>query len=207
LFIKTRKPGKEQMNNTHSKSDQRAKILNDALSLAAEIGWRHLSLRDLALKSGLSLAQLYGQFTDKNALLLAYEQSLMHRVLETAARHAPDSMPPPREILFDMLMERFELMNEHRAALLVILGDLRLDPKAAVIGMPHLAGSMNWMLEAAGIDTGGVRGAIKIAGLSAVYLKAVHAWRRDESPDLGSTMAALDRALGHAERAAGTFGV
>jgi hypothetical protein len=35
--------------------------------------------------------------------------------------------------------------------------------------------------------------------MAAVYGSALRAWLKDESADMGKTMAALDRALGHAE--------
>ena len=49
-------------------------------------------------------------------------------------------------------------------------------------------------------------GAARVRGLVAVWLWTVRTWRNDESADLSATMAALDRALGHAERAAGWLG-
>ena len=56
-----------------------------------------------------------------------------------------------------------------------------------------------WMLEAAGADTNGISGGIKVAGLTGIYLKVLCVWAEDESPDLPKTMAALDQALGRAE--------
>jgi len=62
---------------------------------------------------------------------------------------------------------------------------------------------MGWMLEAAGISTTGVLGRLRRKGLLGVWLAAVRAWREDTSEDLSGTMAALDRALGQAERVEG----
>jgi hypothetical protein len=44
---------------------------------------------------------------------------------------------------------------------------------------------------------------LRVKGLSAVYLHGLRAWFRDDSPDKAKTMAALDRALGQADRLAG----
>ncbi len=62
------------------------------------------------------------------------------------------------------------------------------------------------MLEAAGIDTGGYKGAIKIAGLTALYLKTLKTWREDDSEDMAKTMAELDKNLERSEQWAGSFG-
>lgn len=72
--------------------------------------------------------------------------------------------------------------------------------------MPHLCRSMTWMMEAAGIETLGLRGALKVAGLTGVYLKVLKTWTEDDSPDLAKTMAALDKDLGRAESFANTLG-
>jgi hypothetical protein len=65
---------------------------------------------------------------------------------------------------------------------------------------------MRWMLEAAGVSTAGLRGALRVRGLMAVWLWALRAWERDESADLSGTMAALDTALRRAETAAAWLG-
>jgi hypothetical protein len=62
---------------------------------------------------------------------------------------------------------------------------------------------MRWMLNAAGQPTHGVRGALRIRGLTAVWLWASRTFERDESEDLSATMAALDTALRRAQQMAG----
>jgi hypothetical protein len=64
---------------------------------------------------------------------------------------------------------------------------------------------MAWMLTAAGVKTTGLRGLLATDGLIAVWLYTLNAWQRDDSADLSTTMAALDRALARAEQAANWF--
>ena len=66
---------------------------------------------------------------------------------------------------------------------------------------------MTWMLEAAGVDTNGFRGAIRVMGLKVVYIKALRAWIKDEGDDMPKTMASLDKSLGHAEDFVERFGL
>ena len=61
---------------------------------------------------------------------------------------------------------------------------------------------MRWALEAAGINSGGLRGTVRAKGLLAVYAAVIPVWLRDDSPDMARTMAALDRRLAQAERLA-----
>ena len=174
-----------------------------ALDLAARMGWDMITLSDIADKAHCTLAELSELFDDKADILAAYERSVDKKVLESFAE--PDLAAPERDRLFDILMERFDVLNENRDALVSVLKSMMLDPKQAVIGLPNLGRSMAWMLEAAGIDSSGIKGALKVAGLSAVYVYALRVWSKDESADLSKTMAALDRGLNRIEQAANTF--
>ena len=60
--------------------------------------------------------------------------------------------------------------------------------------------SMRWMLAAADIATGGMRGAIAVKLTAAAYLSTMAVWRGDDSPDLARTMAVLDARLRRIER-------
>lgn len=181
------------------------KSIRAALDLAVAKGWADVSLRDIADKAGIGLNELREYFDDKTDILAAYGKMIDRRVLE-AHKEIEQSLPP-RDRLFDILMERFDIINEDKEAVCVILSAFCFDPKQAVISLPHLGRSMTWMLEAAGIETGGYRGAVKVLGLTAIYLKTLRSWKDDESPDMAKTMAALDRNLEMAERWAGRFGL
>lgn len=179
-------------------------ILDVALELAANQGWRTLTLSGIAEGAGLSLSALREHVEDKADILGLLGRRIDRRALDSAG--AADLSVSARDRLFDILMERFDVLNEYRPAIVSILESFKCDPKQAVIACPHLARSMNWMLEAAGEDTQGIRGAMKVAGLTAVYIKTLRVWREDESPDLARTMAALDKDLSRAERLANTLG-
>jgi hypothetical protein len=77
---------------------------------------------------------------------------------------------------------------------------LPTDPLAALAAGAGLLRSMRWMLEAAGISAEGLGGAVAVKLTAAAYLATLRGWRRDESPDLAPTMAALDRRLRGIER-------
>ncbi len=174
-----------------------------ALDLASRMGWDKITMTDIADKAHVSLAELSELFDDKTDVLVAYGRQIDKKVLESFA--GPDPSMSERDRLFDILMERFDVLEGNREAVVSILKSFTLDPKQAVISLPHLGRSMAWMLEAAGIDTNGIKGAIRVAGLTVVYLNATRHWMKDESADLAKTMAALDKSLNRAEQVAGTF--
>ena len=179
-------------------------IVRKALDLAAQRGWDRLTLADIATYCGLSLAQLHDYFEDKTDILTSLGRIIDRIVLENIAPPEPDISS--RDRLFDILMERYEALGPYRAGIVSVLNSFRLDPKQMVIALPHLCRSMTWMLEAAAIDTTGIGGAVKVSGLTAIYIKALCTWMKDESADLSKTMASLDRDLTRAEKIAGTFG-
>jgi hypothetical protein len=61
------------------------------------------------------------------------------------------------------------------------------------------------MLEGAGETADGLGGCARTAALTGIYLYAVKVWKNDDSPDMGKTMAALDKALTYAEETANSF--
>ncbi|MFA5591812.1 MAG: TetR family transcriptional regulator [Micavibrio sp.] len=181
----------------------RERAVAAALDLAARMGWDMVTMADIADKAHIGLSELADIFDGKDDVLTAYGRQVDRRVLE--AFSGADDGAGERDRLFEILMERMDILNEDREAVQSILKSFLPDPKQAVISLPHLARSMAWMMEAAGLSTSGVKGAVRVFGLTIVYLTVLRHWMKDESEDLSVTMAALDRALGHAEKCANTF--
>jgi len=169
------------------------RMIDAALTLAAERGWRGLALADIADAAGLSLAEAYGAFRSKQALLAGFARRVDAAVLVEGAADAGEGRA--RDRLFDVLMRRFDALQPHRPALAAILRDLPRDPLAACAGARQLRRSMALMLEAARIDSGGLAGALRIEGLAAVYLLSLRRFLADDSADMARTMASLDGTL------------
>ena len=109
--------------------------------------------------------------------------------------------PMPRDRLFDMLMARFDALQQHRAGVLSMMVALRTDPGTAALLYAGTLRSMRWLLDAAAIPVSGLLGALRVQGLLVLWLYALRAWEQDDSPDLTATMAAVDRGLDRALRA------
>lgn len=184
--------------------DIREKAIKSALILAAQDGWNQVTLQAVARHAKVSLAQLRQHFESRDDILFAYEDIIDSRVRENIGKI--DEGANPRESLFDILMERFDILNENRDAMMTILDHVKSCPRQVATRMPHLAHSLSKALELAHIDTTGLRGAAHIIGLTGVYLATLKTWREDESPDMSKTMAALDRNLGRAEQWGATLG-
>ncbi len=174
------------------------RVINAALALAAAGSWRQLGLAGIAEEAGLTMAELRSVFPSKAAILAGFVRRTDERVL--AGGKAEGSTA--RDRLFDVLMRRFDVLQPDRSAVRVIIRDSLCDPLAVLCQGPMLLCSMAWMLEAAGLSSAGLNGALRTKGLALVYLVALRAWLKDESTDLAKTMAVLDRGLRQAEKIA-----
>lgn len=197
-------PRKQQKAGKSPEKSIRDRIIDGALSLAAVQGWESCTVRDIAGEAGVSLEEFYEHFDDRAEVVAAFGRRLDRAVL--ARFENLDYEVSPRDRLFEILMERLDLTMVWRNGVVSILRSCKTDPKQAVIALPHLGLSMSRMLEAAGLDTTGLRGAIRVAGLCAVYLWVLRAWMEDDSKDLSKTMAVLDRGLSRLESAANSLG-
>lgn len=167
------------------------------LRLLAEKGWRATHLADVAAGAGLTLAELHALYPSKAALVAAFTR----RVDDAVFKAPVDADGTVRDRLFDLLMRRFDALMPHKDALKALL---RAGPDCglAFTAGPRLTQSLRWTLDAAGLDTGGFLGLLRIKGLAAAYAWAMRAFLTDDSADKAKTMAALDQALARAESVA-----
>lgn len=173
------------------------------MRVAGREGWRGTTLPKIADEAGTTLAALRARFEDRAAILERFIAVVDAAVL--AGTVTPSEADTPKDRLFDVLMRRFDALAPHRTGVLACWQGVRGDPVALACRAPAALSSMRWMLEAAGIPATGPLGMLRAKGLLAVWVSVFRTWEGDESPDLGSTMAALDKALTRAESLAETL--
>ncbi len=179
--------------------DARNRIVDALMASAAERRFEEISIRDLCERAGLSLADFRDAFPSKGAVLAGFTRRIDRAVL--SHEDAELAREAPRERLFDVLMRRIDAMAPYREGLREITAWLRREPVAALAMNQSIVNSMRFMLEAAGIDSQGVAGAIKLQGLAFAWMRIVAVWLDDSEPELSKTMAELDRELTRGERA------
>ncbi len=179
------------------------RAVDAALAIAADHGWGAVSLAAVAEQAGTSLAALYAVLPSKGAILDAFARRIDRATLAGVAIDAQDA-GSVRDRLFDVVMRSFDALEPHRRAVAALVSDLPRDPLAATCQGARLLRSLAWMAAAAGVDTSGLLGALRVKALGAAYLVVLRAWLADESEDKARTMAALDRALKNLEMIAQT---
>ncbi|MDR3514620.1 MAG: helix-turn-helix domain containing protein [Azospirillaceae bacterium] len=171
------------------------RIVSAALTLAARDGWRGVTLNQIAVAAGIGLGTLYRMFPAKSAILAG----LIREVDMTVLAVPTDEEEPPRDRLFEVLMRRFDALARYRDGLRRIAREAPRDLFSVIALGPPLTRSMGWMLEAAGIDGGGIGGLLRRHALAALYVSVFRVWLDDETDDCAVTLAALDARLRQAD--------
>jgi AcrR family transcriptional regulator len=171
----------------------RERIIGALMALLAERRFEEIDFPAVAERAGLSLARCRAQFNSLLAVLAAQMQETDRAVL--AGGDADMAAEPARERLFDVLMRRLEALAPHKAAIRSLARSARCNPPLALALNGLTVRSQAWMLNAAGISTAGIKGAIRAQGMACLYADVVRVWVNDDDPGLARTMAALDRAL------------
>ncbi|MEM9053832.1 MAG: hypothetical protein AAGB16_00780 [Pseudomonadota bacterium] len=162
-----------------------------ALKLAETEKWSALTLAAIAEEAGLSLKDFHG-LADKDDLSKAVEGVFDARMSEGSF----DEEETPRTRLFDVIMMRFEAMEDARDGAMSYLRwrDRSLDGLA--LRVRGRAATAKWALACAGLDqTNKIPRGLQITALAWAITQAERAWRQETSPDLTRTMAALDAEL------------
>jgi len=162
-----------------------------ALKLAETGKWGDLTLAAIAEAAELSLKDFHG-LADKDDLSEAVE-----KIFDAAMSEEPvESYETARTRLFDVIMLRFEAMEEVRDGAMSYLRwrDRTFDGLA--LRLKSRAATAKWALTCAGLDgTSQIPRGVQIASLGWAIAQAERAWREETSPDLSRTMAALDAEL------------
>lgn len=175
------------------------RLAEAALAEVAAMGWRAVALAGVADRAGLSV--------DEARLLAPTKCYLPLLVIDLIDRDAlagspPDAASSPRDRLFDVLMKRCDALQKRRDGITALFKGVLSDPPVAAMMALRINRSLAATLAKAGISPDGLMGCARIIGLKAVFAATLRAWFNDDSADMAKTMAALDRALGTAERVA-----
>ncbi|MHB8884088.1 MAG: TetR family transcriptional regulator [Methylovirgula sp.] len=176
-----------------STANPKEAIIAALLELAGERNWEDISITDVAARANVSLGTFREFFPSKGAVLSAFVRKIDREVLDGIGDELADE--PPKERLFDVLMRRFDVLAPYRLGLEGIFEWTSRDPLAAASVNQLMLNSMRFMLEAAGIDSEGPVGALKLQGLAVAWRRVMQTWFSDDDPGLAATMAALDREL------------
>jgi AcrR family transcriptional regulator len=179
--------------------DPAAAALRQALLHLVETqGWTDLSFAEIAERAGVPIAEAHRIYPSKTAVLVGLSRAIDERVLNSLGSDPLEGTPKDR--LFDIVMRRFDVLKSDREAYRRLMRQLPATPDSFAALLCQLRRSLTLTLEAAGISAGGLKGALRLKGLLAIYLAGLRVFAQDESDDLAKTMAEVDKRLGQAEK-------
>lgn len=179
--------------------DSADRLVDAGLALAAEDGWSRITMAAVADRAGLALGDALLVAPTRAHLLVKFLDRLDAANLSGLSVSEEGSA---RDRLFEVLMRRFDLLNQKRDAVRAVIAGVPRDPPSAAMLACRVGRSAAALLGAAGISAEGLIGFARVQGLKAVMACALRAWMSDDGADMGKTMAALDKALARAERLA-----
>ena len=191
-------PVTKRTQTSRKKPDLPSQIIDAALTLAEREGWGHLCVADIAVAAGVPMSEALTLFPTKEAILVAFQDRIDRTVVADTQRSSLDG--GMRDRLFDVLIRRLEALTPWKEGIAAIGSDILKDPLASFCGLTSLSNSMSLMAECAGLSSSGLRGRVRIRGLTVIYLFALRRWLNDDSSDMGATMAELDKRLKTAEQ-------
>ncbi len=162
-----------------------------ALKLAETEKWGSLSLAAIAKEAGLALKDFHG-VADKDDLSAAVEPLFDAGMSEGSV----DPEETPRTRLFDVIMMRFEAMEDVRDGAVSYLRWRDRSFDGLALRLKARAASAKWALACAGLDgSSKIPRGVQVAALGWAIAQTERAWRQELSEDLSQTMAALDAEL------------
>lgn len=187
--------------STTSGKPARERIIDAFMDMLAERPFEQIGFGDLAERTGLSLADLRGEFDSTLSILAAQIKEIDRKVL--AGADADMAEESPRERLFDVLMRRLELLAPQKPAVRSLLRSATRNPGLALALNGLGVRSQQWMLTTAGIGAAGPKGMLRAQGLALLFANVLRTWVDDEDEGLSRTLAALDRELARGQRMVG----
>ena len=110
-----------------------------------------------------------------------------------------------KDMLFEVLMARFDILEENRKAFLEIYKILKKNPQQFIKLFPTFLESIIITAELAKYNVNGLKGTIRLKGLMLVYFITFFQWVDEKDSSLEKTMTALDKNLDQAEKLSKLF--
>ena len=105
-----------------------------------------------------------------------------------------------RDMLFEIMMARYDILNEYRASVKNIINHFMSRPQEVLKLIPKLIESKILIATFANINPSGIQGVIKIKIIFALYYITLFTWFNDENESLEKTMSVLDKYLNNIEK-------
>ena len=105
-----------------------------------------------------------------------------------------------RDMLFEIMMARYDILNEYRISVVNIINHFMSRPQDVLRLIPKSIESKILIATFANINLNGIQGILKIKIIFALYYLTLFTWFNDENESLEKTMSVLDKYLNNIEK-------
>ena len=176
------------------------RILSTAMMLAEQSSWESLHLHHIAQHLGIPLTDIYHHYTVKDELVEAWYSCADRRMLQ-CTDEAGFYQLTVRQRLAVLIGAWLDCLAEHKQVSYDMLW-YKLEPAHVhlqVQGLLRISMTVQWIRDAARIDSTHLRRIAEELGLTQVFLNTFLYWMFDSSPHQRNTRQFLDRRLQRAE--------
>ena len=174
----------------------RDKIAIESLKYTLNNKWESISVDKISKKLRINKKKISNLIKNEQDLLKNINRYFDDQILESSKLLDRSTS---KDMIFEILMVRFDLLNLHRKSIIRIFNVFIKQPRKFIFLLPSFIESMISMSNISHLKIEGIIGNFKIKGLLIIYFSTFLTWIKDESHSLDKTMTALDNYLVRAE--------
>jgi hypothetical protein len=174
------------------------KYIKKGFDLINDIGWEEFSLEKLSTKEKIPINDLKVFFKCKNSIVDKFSR-MIDKNIESKLRIEDFKDSSKKDILFELIMMRFDEMEGFKGSLVKILDVSKNKPLLISIITKNVMNTMDFFLELSNSYNNYAFDFLKKNFLFFIYSITFKTWLSDDTEDLSKTMAELDKLLSTAE--------
>jgi len=174
------------------------KYIKKGFDLINDIGWEKFSIEELSIREKIPLNELKVYFKCKYSIVEKFSK-MIDLNIESKLRIQDFNDSSKKDILFELIMMRFDEMEEFKGSLVKVLDASKNKPLLISIITKNVFNSMDFFLELSNSYNNYAFDVLKKNFLFIIYSITFKTWLSDNTADLSKTMAELDRLLSTAE--------
>jgi len=179
-------------------SETEKNYIKKGFDLINDIGWDKFSIEKLSTIENIPVRDLKVFFKCKYSIVDKFSK-MIDKNIESKLRLEDFKDSSKKDILFELIMMRFDEMEEFKGSLSKILDVSKKQPLLASIITKNVMNTMDFFLELSNSYSNYAFDVLKKNFLFLIYSITFKTWLSDNTEDLSKTMAELDKLLSTAE--------
>ncbi len=174
------------------------KYIKKGFDLIKDIGWEEFSIEKLSIRENIPLQDLKVYFKCKYSVVDKFSR-MIDKKIESKLRIQDFKNSSKKDTLFELIMIRFDEMEEFKGSLAKVLDASKNKPLLISIITKNVLNTMDFFLELSNSYNNYAFDVLKKNFLFLIYSITFKTWLSDNTEDLSKTMAELDKLLSTAE--------